>query len=185
MIKNSEPSTGRCMLLLAPTVALVFVYPISSSLSHCLLLIFLYSARRLISSCQQLFKRIEKIYFHKLFAFLNFRFLRRYGEESRSVAFWRPDGMWESQILNRRQTLASTFHCTSINWSVCFVYLFVCLFVCLFVFFLFVDYEETLLTLSVTEASALNFADVWGGTQTPETGLGAPCCAMQRFQLGI
>ena len=56
-------------------------------------------------------------------------------------------------------------------------------FIC--IFWLFVDYEETLLTLSVTEASALNFADVWGGTQTPETGLGAPCCAMQRFQLRI
>ena len=70
----------------------------------------------------------------------------------------------------------------------------VCLFVYLFFWFGLVwfclfycrsHYEETLLTLSVTEASALNLADVWGGTQTPETGLGAPCCAMQRFQLGI
>ena len=62
----------------------------------------------------------------------------------------------------------------------------ICLFVSFIcIFWLFVDYEETLLTLSVTEASALNFADVWGRTQTPETGLGAPCCAMQHFQLRI
>ena len=106
--------------------------------------------------------------------------------------------MWESQIqVQLRVSPQSLFHhlhfCASITWFVC---LFVCLFGCLcgrlvgwlfgwLVGWLFVDYKDILLTLSVTEASALNFADVWGGTQTPDTGLGAPFCAMQRFQLRV
>ena len=96
--------------------------------------------------------------------------------------------MWESQIqVQLRVSAQSLFHHLHFV-ALLSLGLFVCFFVCLvgwLVGWLFVDCKDILLTLSVTEASALNFADVWGGTQTPDTGLGAPCCAMQRFQLHV
>ena len=116
------------MWLPAPTVALVFVYPISSSLSHCLLFCIWNVWSLHVSSCSRGLRR-----YTFTSCLLAFRFLWRYGAESRSVAFWRPDGMWESQIqVQLRVSPQSLFHhlhfCASITWFVC---LFVCLFGCL------------------------------------------------------
>ena len=133
-IKNSELSTRRCMWLPAPTVALVFVYPIWSSLSHCLLFCIWNVWSLHVSSCSRGLRR-----YTFTSCLLAFRFLWRYGAESRSVAFWRPDGMWESQIqVQLRVSPQSLFHhlhfvaLLSLGLFVCFfVSLFVCLFVCL------------------------------------------------------